>query len=65
MTFVVILNLFQDLIIRKGLLNIVETDSSGVALRMTNIIYRHTERSEVSVLRNKSMTILRDILLSS
>ena len=34
-TFIVILNLFQDLIIRKGLLNIVETDSSGVALRMT------------------------------
>ncbi len=27
-TFVVILNLFQDLIIRKGVLNIVETDSS-------------------------------------
>ena len=27
-TFVVILNLFQDIIIRKGVLNIVETDSS-------------------------------------
>ena len=34
-TFVVILNLFQDLIIRKGLLNIVKADSLGVALRMT------------------------------
>ena len=34
-TFIVILNLFQDFIIRKSLLNIVETDSSGVALRMT------------------------------
>ena len=49
-TFVVILNLFQDLIIRKDLLNIVKTDSSGFALRMTKNIYRHTEAlAEVSI----------------
>ena len=48
--FVVILNLFQELIIRKGLLNIDKTDSSGFALRMTKNIYRHTEAlAEVSI----------------
>ena len=48
-TTVVILNLFQDLIICKGVLNIVKTDFSGTALRMTKDIKRHTERSEVSL----------------
>ena len=49
-TFVVILNLFQDLIICKGWSNIVKTDSSGFALRMMKNIYRHTEAlAEVSI----------------
>lgn len=46
----VILNLFQELIIRKGLLNIDKTDSSGFALRMTKNVCRHTEAlAEVSI----------------
>ena len=49
-TFVVILNLFQNLIICKGWSNIVKTDSSGFALRMMKNIYRHTEAlAEVSI----------------
>lgn len=43
----VILNLFQELIILKSLLNIVETDSSGVALSIVRLGF--TQQKDISL----------------